>query len=300
MAFVDNLVSKVVLPLVPKAVAKRFASRYVPGETLEDALAAAKKMNSLGMCASLDILGEYSTTLNDARSAADEYKAALVAIAERKIDSNISVKPTHLGLKINSEKCFELYRELCAKAAEVNNWLRIDMENSATTQATIDMYARLRKEFDNVGLVVQAYLRRTHNDVRGLLKEKTNLRLCKGVYVEPRDIAYKDMEIINNNFISILETILSNGGHVGIATHDERLVYRSMELIERVNPAPDSFEFQMLWGVDDQLRDIILATGHKLRMYIPYGREWYAYSMRRLKENPKLAGDVFRSALKLS
>jgi proline dehydrogenase len=299
MSLLDRAVSGVILPLVPKGVAKRFASRYVPGETLEDALQAAARMNSLGMCASLDILGEYSTTLNEAIAAADEYRMALEAIAERKIDSNISVKPTHLGLKINAEKCYALYRELCVKAKEKDNFVRIDMENSATTQATIDMFVRLRKEFDNVGLVVQSYLRRTHNDVRELLKEKTNLRICKGVYVEPRDIAYKEMEIINSNYIAVLETILSNGGYAGIATHDERIVYRALELIDEINPPPDSYEFQMLWGVDDQLRDIILGTGNKLRMYIPYGPEWYAYSMRRLKENPALAGHVFRSALRL-
>jgi proline dehydrogenase len=299
MALLDKVVSGVLLPLVPKGVAKKFASRYVPGETLEDALAAAKQMNALGMCASLDILGEYSTTLNDAISAADEYKAALHAIAERKIDSNISIKPTHLGMKINPEKCYELYRELCARAKDTDNFVRIDMENSATTQATLDMYVRLRREFDNVGVVIQSYLRRTHDDVRELLKEKTNLRICKGVYVEPRNIAYKEMEIINSNYMSVLETILSNGGYVGIATHDEKLVWRALEMIDRLNPSSSSFEFQMLWGVDNELRDILLNTGHKLRMYIPYGREWYAYSMRRLKENPALAGHVFRSALKL-
>lgn len=299
MAVLDRVVSRVLLPLVPKPVAKRFANRYVPGERLEDALAAARQMNALGMCASLDILGEYSTTLNEAIAAADEYKTALDAIADQKIDSNISVKPTHMGLKINSEKCFELYRELCAKAKQANNFVRIDMENSATTQATLDLYVRLRKEFDNVGVVVQAYLRRTHGDVRGLLKEKTNLRICKGVYVEPRKIAYKDMEIINSNYMAVLETVLSNGGYAGIATHDERLVWRALELIDRINPSSGSFEFQMLWGVDNELRDIILGTGHKLRIYIPYGSEWYAYSIRRLKENPRLAGDVFRSALKL-
>lgn len=298
MALLDRVVSGV-LPLVPKTVAKRFATRYVPGERLEDALEAARKINALGMCASLDILGEYSTTLNDAASAAGEYKAALGAIADQKIDSNISVKPTHLGLKINPEKCYESYRELCQTARKTDNFVRIDMENSATTQATLDLYVRLRNEFDNIGVVVQAYLRRTHEDVRRLLTEDTNLRICKGVYVEPRNIAYKDMEIINHNYMSILETILSNGGYVGIATHDERIVWQAMELIEKLNPSTRRFEFQMLWGVDDELRDLILQTGHKLRMYIPYGADWYAYSRRRLKENPRLAGDVFRSALKM-
>jgi len=295
----DRVVSGLLLPLVPKAVAKRFAKRYVPGESLEEALSAAKKMNEMGLCASLDILGEYSETLDEAVRAAEQYKRALEAISERKIDSNVSIKPTHLGLKINPEKCYELFRELCAAAREKGNFVRIDMENSSTTQATLDLYDRLRDEFDNVGTVVQAYLRRTHDDVRRLLAKKSNLRLCKGVYVEPRRIAYKDMEVINRNFIAVLETILSNGGYVGIATHDERIVWQALDLIDRLGTPSTRFEFQMLWGVDDELRDIIRESGHKLRMYIPYGSDWYAYSMRRLRENPRLAGDVFRAAFKL-
>lgn len=299
MALMDRVVAKGILPLVPKGIARRFASRYVPGERLEDAIAAAKKMNDLGICCSLDILGEYATTLNEAASAAEQYKTALEAIADGKIDANISVKPTHMGLNINSEKCYELYEDLCKKARSADNFVRLDMENSTATQATLDLYKRLRKNYDNVGVVVQAYLRRTMDDVRDLLAEGTNLRLCKGVYVEPRRIAYKDMEIINRNYTALLEVILSNGGYVGIATHDERLVWQALNMIERLNPSSSKFEFQMLWGVDDQLRDILLETGHKLRVYIPYGVDWYAYSMRRLKENPRLAGDVFRSALKI-
>jgi proline dehydrogenase len=299
MALMDRVVAKGILPLVPKGIARRFASRYVPGERLEDAIAAAKKMNALGICASLDILGEYATTLTEAANAAEEYKAALDAIADGAIDANISVKPTHMGLRINAEKCYEFFVDLCKKARSTNNFVRIDMENSSTTEATLEIYKRLRKDHDNVGVVVQAYLRRTMDDVRALLAESTNLRLCKGVYVEPRRIAYKDMEIINSNYMALLELILSNGGYVGIATHDERLVWRALDLIERLNPSSGKFEFQMLWGVDDELRDIIADTGHKLRMYIPYGADWYAYSMRRLKENPRLAGDVFRSALKI-
>lgn len=299
MGLLDSVVAKGLLPLVPKGIARRFASRYVPGERLEDAIAAAKSMNDLGMCASLDILGEYAATLNEAASAAEQYKDALDAIADGKLDANISVKPTHLGLRINAEKCHEFFEELCKKARSTNNFVRIDMENSTTTQATLDTYKRLRKDYDNVGVVVQAYLRRTMDDVRDLLAESANLRLCKGVYVEPRRIAYKDMEIINRNYMALLELILSNGGYVGIATHDERLVWQALDMIERLNPPPGKFEFQMLWGVDNELRDILLDTGHKLRVYIPYGVDWYAYSMRRLKENPRLAGDVFRSALKI-
>ena len=298
MAFVDKVVAGAILPIVPKFVARRFAKRYVPGEKLEDALAVVKKLNSLGMCATVDVLGEFSTSLNEAVSAAEEYNRALEAIADENLDSNISLKPTHLGLKINREKCYELIKELCEKARQADNFVRIDMEDSACTQDTLDMYVRLRKEYDNVGTVVQSYLRRTLDDVRKLLSSNTNLRICKGVYVEPRRIAYKDMSIINRNYMAIVELMLFNGGYAGIATHDEVLVWEVLDLIERLNPSAHKFEFQMLWGVDNELRDILLETGHKLRIYIPYGENWYAYSTRRLKENPRLAGFVFKAALK--
>jgi proline dehydrogenase len=298
MALVDKVVAGAVLPLVPKFIAKRFACRYVPGETLEDALAVVRMLNSLGMCASVDVLGEFSTSLNEAVSASEQYKKALEAIADENLDCNISVKPTHLGLRVNHEKCYELIKELCEKARQTSNFVRIDMEDTSTTQDTLDMYVRLRKEYDNVGTVVQAYLRRTLSDVRMLMSSDTNLRICKGVYVEPRKLAYKEMPIINDNYMAIVELMLSNGGYAGIATHDEVLVWRSLDLIEKLNPSQTKFEFQMLWGVDDELRDILLETGHKLRIYIPYGENWYAYSMRRLKENPRLAGSVFRAAFR--
>jgi proline dehydrogenase len=294
----DKVVAGAVLPLVPKFVARRFAGRYVPGEKLEDALGVVRRLNSLGMSATLDVLGEFSTSLNEAMSASEEYKKVLEAIADEKLDCNISLKPTHMGLKVNRDKCYELIKDMCEKARRTSNFVRIDMEDSSTTQDTLDLYARLRKEYDNVGTVVQAYLRRTLEDVRVLLAYDTNLRVCKGVYVEPRKIAYKDMAIINDNFMAIVELMLSNGGHTGIATHDERLVWRSLDLIRKLNPSQKKYEFQMLWGVENELRDIILETGHKLRIYIPYGENWYAYSMRRLKENPALAGHVFKAAFR--
>lgn len=297
MGLVDKVVAGAVLPLVPKFVARRFAGRYVPGEKLEDALAVVRKLNSLGMCATVDVLGEFSRSLNEAVSATELYKMALEAIADEKLDSNISVKPTHLGLNVNREKCYELIKDLCEKARQTSNFVRIDMEDSLTTQDTLDIYKRLRRDYDNVGTVVQAYLRRTLDDVRGLLSSDTNLRICKGVYVEPRKIAYKDMTIINRNYMAIVELMLSNGGYAGIATHDEVLVWEALDLIGKLNPSQHKFEFQMLWGVDDELRDLILETGHKLRIYIPYGENWYAYSMRRLKENPRLAGSVFKAAM---
>jgi proline dehydrogenase len=298
MGFVDKVVAKGVMPLVPKFVAKRFASRYVPGETLEDALAVVRKLNSVGISATVDVLGELSENLNEAVTAMDQYKEALERIADAKLDSNISVKPTHMGLRINREKCYELIKELCEKARQTSNFVRIDMEDSSATQDTLDIYTRLRRDYDNVGTVVQAYLRRTQDDVRGLLASHTNLRICKGVYVERRSIAYKSMAIINRNFMTLVGLMLSNGGYTAIATHDELMVWESLDLIGRLNPSEKKFEFQMLWGVDDELRDIILETGHKLRIYIPYGENWYAYSMRRLKENPHLAGSVFKAAMK--
>jgi len=298
MGLMDKVVAGAVLPLVPKFVAKRFAGRYVPGEKLEDALGVVRRLNSLGMSATLDVLGEFSSSLNEAMSASEEYKEVLEAIADEKLDCNISLKPTHMGLKVSRDKCYELIKDMCEKARQTSNFVRIDMEDSSTTQDTLDLYARLRKEYDNVGTVVQAYLRRTLEDVRVLLASDTNLRVCKGVYVEPRKIAYKDMAIINDNFMAIVELMLLNGGYTGIATHDERLVWRSLDLIRKLNPSQKKYEFQMLWGVENELRDIILETGHKLRIYIPYGENWYAYSMRRLKENPALAGHVFKAAFR--
>jgi proline dehydrogenase len=184
------------------------------------------------------------------------------------------------------------------RASELNNFVRIDMEDSSCTSETLRIYRELRREFTNVGVVVQAYLRRTLDDVAELGDLRPNYRLCKGVYLEPREISYRDMRVINRNYVTLLERLLRGGSYVGIATHDELMVWEAFRLIRELRLPSNAYEFQMLLGVDEQLRDIIHAAGHNLRVYIPFGRDWYAYSVRRLRENPRLAGYVFKAMFK--
>jgi proline dehydrogenase len=229
-----------------------------------------------------------------------DYLQALEEIARERLDSNISVKLTQFGLKLDFAFCLEKVRALVQRARELKNFVRIDMEDTSCTTDTLRIYDALRREFDNVGIVVQAYLRRTLNDVRELMKNgtPTNFRLCKGIYIEPRELAYRDDDLVNNNFTLVLREILRRHAYVGIATHDERLVWEAMRLIDELMVPKTAYEFQMLLGVDEQLRDIILAAGHRLRIYVPFGKQWYAYSVRRLKENPQIAGHVIKNMFK--
>ena len=299
MSLMDKLIV-MGIPFVPKPIVGYFSKKYIAGPNLEDAVLVIKELNSKGIMATMDLLGEESMTKDKAREAADEYKRILKAIDDEKLDSNVSIKPTQMGLLIDSEFCYEILRDLVATAKEYNNFVRIDMEDRHTTSNTIDIYLRLKKEFGNhVGTVIQAYLRRTSADINRLIEEKANLRFCKGIYVEPREDAYKNMEIINENFKFNLEKLLKNGCYVGIATHDEILVWHALTLIERFNLKREDYEFQMLLGVDEQLRNIIVNAGHRMRVYVPYGQEWYAYSIRRLKENPKMAGYVLKKIFHL-
>jgi len=277
---------------------RRVANRYIAGETVDDALRVVSALNARGIRATLDILGEHIHHLDQARVAVTEYTALLDAINTQKLDSTISIKLTQLGLKVDRETCFELARQVIRHAQEVKNFVRIDMEDSSCTTETLKVYRRLRKEYSNVGIVVQAYLRRTVDDVEELQDLCPNYRLCKGVYVEPEEISYHDMRVINRNYAYLLEKLLRNGSYVGIATHDELMVWEAMRIIRDLQLPNSAYEFQMLLGVHEQLRDIIHAAGHHLRVYIPFGRDWYAYSVRRLKENPRLAGYVFKTMFK--
>jgi proline dehydrogenase len=203
-----------------------------------------------------------------------------------------------MGLLVDKELCFQNIRRIVQEAQKLNNFVRIDMEDHPTTDDTIDMYLRLKEEFgDHVGIVIQAYLRRTIDDINLLSKHKANVRLCKGIYVEPREIAYKDMAIINENYKYNLEKLISNGCYVGIATHDEKMIWHGLSMIDKYHLKADQYEFQMLLGVDEQLRDILVKSGHRLRVYVPFGADWYGYSTRRLKENPRMAGFVFKRIL---
>lgn len=294
MSFFDKLVVWS-LPLVPKPIVGYFSKTYISGPKLQDAVRVIKDLNARGIMATMDLLGEESKDRDKARQAMEEYIRILQTIDDEKLNSNVSVKPTQMGLLIDKEFCYDNIKRIVQEAKKHQNFVRIDMEDRHCTSDTIDIYLRLKQEFEgHVGTVIQAYLRRTSADVNNLIKHKANLRLCKGIYVEPREVAYKDMAIINENFKFNLEKLLSNGCYVGIATHDEKLVWHALTLIERFNLKKEDYEFQMLLGVDEQLRQIIVDAGHRLRVYVPYGQEWYAYSTRRLKENPKMAGYVFK------
>ncbi len=297
-----NLFNKAVvstMPMIPKNLVGKIASRYVAGENLNDAITEVRNINSQGGMATLDILGEYSKDEAQAEQTAHAYVEILTAVKDRGIDSNISIKPTALGLKIGYDVCFRNVRNIIRKATELDNFVRIDMEDHECTDDTLRMYYELSKEFDNVGVVIQAYLRRTIRDVQWLKKMKANLRLCKGIYNEHRMIAYKNREIIIRNFAFLLDELLQSGSYIGIATHCEETIWHALKIIKQLGLRKDQYEFQMLLGVDPELRQILINEGHRLRVYVPYGEDWYPYSTRRLKENPQLAGSVAKDFLKL-
>ncbi len=295
MSWFNHLIAHT-LPYIPKPIVGYFSRHYIAGEKLDDAIRVVKELNAQGMMATIDVLGEEVKSKEDSNRAVEEYLHVLEAIEKEKLDANISVKPTHMGLKIDKDFCFENIRTLVQAAVKINNFVRIDMEDATTTDDTLDMYLKLKKEYDNhVGTVLQAYLRRTINDINRLLPEKANLRFCKGIYNEKREIAYKDKTVINYNFMYGLEKLLKGECYVGIATHDEKIVWHGLRLIDELGLRREEYEFQMLLGVDPQLRRIIVNSGHRLRVYVPYGTDWFGYSTRRLKENPAIVGHIMKN-----
>lgn len=285
-----------VLPLVPKPIVRHFSQPYIAGETVDEMVEVVKRLNAEGFLATVDILGEFAKSTERAEAAAEKYLQTMDAMVARGLKAKISVKLTQMGLLLDKEHCYSIMERLLAKAEEQQSFVRIDMEDSSVTSDTLDIYYRLREKFgDRVGPVIQAYLRRSLQDVHRLAEHESNVRLCKGIYVESRDIAYKDGQIINDNYARLLEVLLESGSYVGIATHDERLVWRATEIIDRLGLKPDRYEFQMLLGVDEELRNIIRDAGHRLRVYVPFGKRWYAYSLRRLRENPAIVGYVVKN-----
>ncbi|MBI2572147.1 MAG: proline dehydrogenase family protein [Candidatus Schekmanbacteria bacterium] len=282
------------LPLLPKRLVRLAADRYIAGETLDDALSMVRTLGLEGIAATLDILGEDVAAPAAAEAAATAYSLALERIAANELDCNVSVKPSQLGLKIDRELCCRNFRAIVSRARELGNFVRIDMEDHTLTSPTIALYRELRRDFDNVGLVLQAYMRRSIADVDALAPLVPNFRLCKGIYDEPRALAYKMPAVINDNFTWLLQKMFDGGSYVGIATHDEALVWSALREIERRKLTPDRYEFQMLLGVDPELRSIIVGAGHRLRVYVPFGAHWHAYSLRRLRENPRMASYVAR------
>ncbi|MBN1482726.1 proline dehydrogenase [candidate division KSB1 bacterium] len=297
MSFMNRIIV-FFMPLVPKPIVRIFSKRYVAGDTLEDAVRITRDLNNKNIMATMDVLGESTTREEETGLYVQEYLKVLQTIESEKLDCNVSLKPTQLGLLINKELAFSNIKEIVQKAKQLNNFVRIDMEDSNCTTDTIDIYQKLRNEFDNVGIVLQAYLRRSIDDLSEIAREPANMRLCKGIYIEPREIAYKDPHLVNENFAFLVETALKAKSYVGIATHDEKVVWHALRIIEQLGLERHEYEFQMLLGVDEQLRSILVNAGHRLRVYVPYGKQWYRYVLRRLKENPKIAMYVIKALFK--
>jgi proline dehydrogenase len=286
------------MPFVPKPIVRRVAQRYVAGETIESAAATLRSMNDEGAMGTVDVLGEEVREREKTVAAVDQYLELLTRIDSEGLDANVSIKPTMLGLKIDDQLCIDNVTSIVQQAAEFGNFVRIDMEDHTCTDATLRLYRAVHERFpDAVGVVLQAYLHRTLRDIEDLLPLQPNIRICKGIYREPRAIAWKDFDTVRQNFISSMEKLLEGGAYLGIATHDPYLVCAGMRAVDRLRLAPDSYEFQMLLGVDPELRSIILGNGHRLRVYVPYGSDWYPYSIRRLRENPSVAHHVIRATL---
>jgi proline dehydrogenase len=294
-----NLVNQLILSLIqslPKPLVKRFAMRYIAGEELGDAVRVIRVINSKKMIGTMDVLGENVSTREESLAAVRECEEVLHSIDKNHLDANISIKLTQFGLKINEEFCHSNVTRLLEIASGYNNFVRIDMEDSSTTSETVKLYRRLRSEgFENVGVVIQANMRRSEEDVQKLVSMKSNIRLCKGAYIEPEAIALKQKEEIRLNYLKLLKMLLLGKCFVGIATHDDFLIGMVYKYIQEMNLQKSEYEFQMLYGVKSKLRNKIVADGHRLRVYVPFGKYWYAYSIRRFKENPQMAWYVFQA-----
>jgi len=296
-----NKLIAAILPFFPKKFIWIFSKSYISGETIEDAMRVSKDLNSKKIKVTLDILGEFIETPEEAESNKKEYLNLIDVSHKNEIDGNFSLKPTSFGLLFDKNLCFNHILEIVAKAASYNSFIRIDMEDSPSTDLEIELFRKLKAEFPrNVGLVVQAYLKRTLRDIEQLNDLNTseipiNFRLCKGIYIEPAAIAYKKYEEINQHYLEDLEYMFRNKIYVGIATHDKPLVEGAYKLIEKYNIPKNMYEFQMLYGVTPKLRESILNGGHTMRVYVPYGKQWFGYSTRRLKENPKMASHIMKA-----
>jgi proline dehydrogenase len=285
-----------VLPAVPRSVVRRVAAPYIAGPTLDDARRVVSELNAAGMRATVDVLGEEIAEPHEAEAIAQSYHAALAAIAADGLDANVSIKLTGFGLKLDPQLCRTLVGELVRDADARGIFVRIDMEDSTTTDDALELYRSLREEGrERVGVVLQAALRRTLGDIEALAPLRPSVRLCKGIYLEPPSIAFQEFEAIRASFVACLDALLAAGARTAIATHDEWLLERTLERVAGIDR--DAFELQMLLGVrGDRARELV-AAGYPLRVYVPYGRQWYEYSLRRLQENPKVAGYVARDVV---
>lgn len=289
------------LPYMPKKLIWIFSKRYIAGETIEDGLRACRQLNREGIEVTVDLLGEFITTIEQAEENKNKYLDIIERFTSEGIVGNFSLKPTMFGLLINKDVCMAKIEEIVRKAAEKKNFIRIDMEDSQCVDMELELFRTLQQKYPaHVGLVLQAYMRRTKNDLLDMSKIPVNgvplnFRLCKGIYNESKEIAYKAFEEIQQHYLDDLNYMLDHNMYVGIATHDKYLVEKALEMIKAKKIDKSKYEFQMLYGVTPELRSSIVKQGHKMRVYVPYGKDWFGYSTRRLKENPKMASHIVKA-----
>lgn len=288
------------MPLIPKGIVKKISQRYIAGDSIADAIRVAKHLESINVVATIDVLGEFKTLKEQVEREKKETIRLLHAIKDHQLTSYLSIKLTSIGMDIDETYCFENLLEIVSVARENGIFVRLDMENSPYTSKTLEMYRKIReKGFSNIGVVIQAYLKRSEADIQSLLEYKPSIRLCKGIYVESADIAFKDADHIRNNYKKLYHLLIENGAYTCLATHDVALIDYCLHDIEKQQFTKEQFEFQMLLGVKEEERTKIVQKGHTMRVYIPFGEDWYGYSTRRLKENPQIALYVTKALFRL-
>jgi len=292
VAILDRAIVRL-LPAVPRPVVQKLSQRYIAGPELKDARETVRQLNAQGKMATVDVLGEEIKNEDEAAAIVRAYQDVFADIERCALDANVSVKLTGLGLNLGYDVCRANLETVVADAASRGNFVRIDMEDSSTTDDTLRLYRELRADgHENVGVVLQAMLRRTVADIGALAPLRPSVRLCKGIYVEPHEVAYREFGAVRANYVRALESLLDAGCYVGIATHDEWLLEQAQQIVSERGLRRDEYEFQMLLGVRAELGNRLVRDGHRLRIYVPFGRHWYAYSLRRLQENPKVAGYI--------
>lgn len=287
------------LPLVPRPIMRRFASRYIAGETIDEALARLQTLRERGYPGILDVLGEGISNESEARAVTAQYEAAADRIAAAGLDCYVSVKPTHVGLTIDEDMCFELYARIATRARAVGLFLRVEMEDAPTTDGTLRVFERLRRGFDNVGIVLQARLFRTLRDIDVLAPGALDVRLVKGIYLEPAKIAHTEAEAIRDAYVKCAQKLCERKARMSLATHDEALAERVLAVLKAHGRDKESFEFQVLLGVREELWEMWKAGGHTVRVYVPFGADWRAYSQRRMRKNPQILRHVMRNMVGL-
>lgn len=296
----NNFLVKAV-PLMPKIFIGLVAKKYVAGKSIDDAVSTVRKLNNEGITATIDLLGEHINDLSEAETPLQMYLDLIEAIEKENIDSNVSLKLSQFGLELDHDATWKNFEKILSKIREKDNFIRIDMEDSSVTDITLDIFKRAKSLYPKVGIVLQAYLFRSMDDLKALLPLGINIRICKGIYKESSEIVYQDPQEIRENFFNLVKFILDNNGYAAIATHDLYLINQCKKYINDNKIPSDRYEFQALYGVPiKKTLSRLVNDGHKVRVYVPFGEDWYAYSIRRLKENPDIAGYIFKDFFKIN